>query len=189
MVKARTQREADEGSAAREEQVNENPVFVKNMIMSMVQRAAQGDRESAKALDEWLARHPDMRKFIRQLDDLCTTVEEAWVGNLVGNDLVREKGVKTEIARMKDELLAENSSLLDRLMVSNAIVAYLANQSALLMASKPTDHLSVATARARQAESTARRLLYAMKGLSLIREKMKDGLAPRTKHRLFDASA
>jgi hypothetical protein len=185
MAKARQKQVFEEGSAVCEREVN-NPVFVNNMIMSLAERASQGDSQSAEALDQWLARYPGMRKLIRKLDDLRTTTEESWVRNLAGNDLVREKGIREDIASMRDELLARNASVLDKMMVSNVIVAHLADQSALLMASKPADHLSVAAARDRRAESTARRLQIATKGLTGIRERRAKGLAPRTKHKLFE---
>lgn len=187
MSKARKPKQPKEGSLAWERQLHKNPIYVKNTIYSLASRASQGNKEAVEALVGWLARHPEMREFIRQLDDLCATAEDAWVMSIAGTDLIRQKAIREEIAKMKTELLPEKSSIMHKVMVSNLIVSYLANQAAVLLAAKPADQLAVATARDRRAESTMRRLLLAVKCMDLIEEKMNRGVGPQAKLKLFSA--
>jgi hypothetical protein len=179
-----------EGSRAWERSLPQSPNYIRETIRSLTERAAAtGNKQAADVLAAWLRRHPEMRETVRQLDDLCTQAEIAWVSALAGKDIVRERAVRDEIERMKGELLGEAPSPLDRVMVSNFIVAYLANQHAAIAAARPAEHSAVAAARDRRAESTQRRLLLAMKGMTLIREKVARGIAPRKKLMLFDATA
>lgn len=89
---------------------------------------------------------------------------------------------------MKAELLGENPSLLEKIMVSSVVTAHLAHQRASAWASKPAPHQAVVTARDRRVESTSRRLLLAIKALTIVRQQQARGLVPRTKFKLFEAN-
>ena len=56
-------------------------------------------------------------------------------------------------------------------------------------AAQPAQHQAVATARGKRVESTARRLLLAVKALAVVRQHQARGLVPKTKIKLFGATA
>ena len=189
MGKARKSKGPKEGSLAWERQLHKNPVYVKNTIKSLADWASQGNEQAAEALAAWLERHPEMRETVRQLDDLRTQTETAWVKALAGTDIVLEQAIRDDIAKMTAERLGENPSVLDRALASNVVVSYLADQRAVMWAAQAAQLPAVAAARDRRVESTARRLHLAIKGLALVRGQKSRGLAPRPNIKLFDATA
>ncbi|HEY1191988.1 MAG TPA: hypothetical protein VGE74_30440 [Gemmata sp.] len=140
-------------------------------------------------LKRWIAKHPDVARSIHELDDLCSMAEAAWVNALGGENPLHQLRVKDEMAEMKAELLGEPPSVLDRVMVSSMVTAHLAHQGAVYGAAQPAQHRAVATARGKRVESTARRLLLAVKALAVVRLHQARGLVPKTKIKLFDATA
>ena len=177
------------GSLAWEKQLYKNPVYVKNTIQSLARRASQGNKQAAEALAAWLERYPEMKPTVREIDDLRTQTETAWVTALSGKDLALEQVIRDEVAKMTAELLGENPSVLDRALVSNVVIAHLANQRAVMWAAQAAQLPAVAAARDRRVESTARRVHLAIKGLALVRGQKSRGLAPRPNIKLFDATA
>jgi hypothetical protein len=178
MAKTRKSKAPRVGSRAWERSLVNSPNFIRETFKSIVERASAGNAEAAAFIPSWLARHPELRSTVRQLDDLRTQVEAVWIKVLAAGDLVREQAVREEIALLRGELLGENSSVMDQVLASNVIVAYLANQAASLCEAKPTDYSAVAAARARRTESTQRRFHSAVKTLTLIRSAMTRGLRP-----------
>ena len=189
MARARKPKGPKGGSGAWEHPLHKNPVYVKNAIQGMARRASQGNKQAAEALAAWLEHYPEMKPTVREIDDLRTQTETAWVTALAGKDLALEQVIRDEVAKMTAELLGENPSVLDRALVSNVVIAHLANQRAVMWAAQPADHAAVAAARDRRVESTARRLHLAIKGLALVRGQKSRGLAPPPKFKLFQATA
>ena len=134
MAKARKSKGPKVGSLAWEKQLPKNPVYVRNTIDELARRASQGNKRAAASLAAWLERHPDLKPTVRELDDLRTQTESAWVKALAGTDLALERVIRDEVARMTAELLGENPSVLDRALVSNVVVAHLANARATMWA-------------------------------------------------------
>ncbi len=151
MGKARKSKGPKEGSLAWERQLHKNPVYVKNTIKSLADWASQGNEQAAEALAAWLERHPEMRETVRQLDDLRTQTETAWVKALAGTDIVLEQAIRDDIAKMTAERLGENPSVLDRALASNVVVSYLADQRAVMWAAQAAQLPAVAAAGGRRA--------------------------------------
>ena len=193
MAKARsTKRKVKEPQVGSEEWYAEQqakPGFALGVMKDLSNDIAQGSKTAIKSLERWIAKYPDVARSIHKLDDLCSTAEAAWVKALAGDDPLRQLGLKDEIAAMKAELLGDNPSILDRVMASSVVTAHMAHQGAVWAAAQPAQHHSVATARGKRVESTARRLLLAVKVLAVVRQQAGRGLAPKTKGKLFDTTA
>ncbi len=188
MAETRKSKGPKVGSLAWEKQLYKNPIFVKNTIQSLARRASQGNKQAAVTLAGLLERYPEMKPTVREIDDLRTQTETAWVKAMAGADLVLEQVIRDEVAKMTAGLLGENPSFLDRALVSNVVIAHLANQRAMMWAAQPADLPAVSSARERRVESTARRLHLAIKSLALVRGQKSRGLAPPPKFKLFEAT-
>lgn len=164
------------------------PAFVLATLKELAARAAQGNKESARSLEAWVAKFPDLARSIYAADTLRSTAEATWVKLFAGGDPLRERGIREEIDRMTAELVGESPSLLERVLVSNFVVAYMANQRAVWWLTQPTQSWTEVAARDRRAESTARRLLLAVKTLSVVRQQASRGRAPKMKLKLFDGT-
>lgn len=165
------------------------PGFALGVMKDLSNDIAQGSKTAIKSLEKWIEKYPDVARSIHKFDDLCSMAEAAWVKALGGDNPLHQLRLKDEIAEMKAELLGENPSILDKVMVSSVVTAHLAHQSAVCGAALPAQHQTVATARGKRVESTARRLLLAVKALAVVRQHQARGLAPKTKLKLFDGTA
>lgn len=87
------------------------------------------------------------------------------------------------------ELLGGSASVLDRVIVSRVVPAHVAHQAAVYAAVQPAPHLAVGAARSKRVESTARRLLAAVKCLAVVRQQQARGPAPRAALKLFEQPA
>lgn len=145
----------------------------------------QGSKTAIKPPGKWAEKCPDVARSIHKFGDLCSTAETAWVKALGGESPLHQLRLKDEITAMKAELLGETPSVLDRVMVT----AHLAHHGAVYGAAQPAQHQAVATARGKRVESTARRLLLAVKALAVVRQHQARGLVTKTKTKLFEANA
>jgi hypothetical protein len=178
-----------EGSLAWERSLHESPTYVANTVKDLAQRASRGDAHAAKCLEFWLRQNPEMRSLVPQLDGLRAATEGKWIKFVAGEDLVRERAVREEVERMKAELLGENPSVMDKVLVSNFVVAYLANQRALCTTAQHAESVALVSARGRWAEGAARRLLLATKALALVQGMKNRRAGARPKLSLFDTAA
>jgi hypothetical protein len=163
-----------------------NPVYVRNTIRELVRRAEQGDKRAVESLYAWLERHPEMRSLVRELDDLSTRVERAWVQRMCGTDELSKKTTEDELAAMKAELLGPAPSVTDKILASAVLVAHLAFQRASLAASQKTDQPEVREARERLLTIAQKRLAAATKAWEQVAGKKARGLRPRGKLKLFE---
>lgn len=162
-----------------------NPVYIKNTILELVRRAEQGEKMAVESLYRWLERHPEMRSLVRELDDLSTKVERAWVRRLCGTDELSKKTTEDELAAMKAELLGPAPSVTDKVMASAVLVAHLAFQRASLAASQPADKPEVREARERVLTIAQKRLAAATKAWEQVAGKKAKGVRPRGRLKLF----
>lgn len=107
---------------------------------------------------------------------------------LTGDNPLDQLGVKDQIAALKAELLGENPSILEKVLVSSVIVAHLAHHRAVMWAAQPAQQQAVATYRDRRVESASRWFLLAVKSLAVVRQQQARGLVPRPKLKVFDAT-
>ncbi len=179
-------RKPREGSREWEKTLPTNPAYIKNTILELVKRAERGDKRAVESLYAWLERHPEMRSLVRELDDLSTKVERAWVQRMCGTDELSKKTAEDELAAMKAELLGPAPSVTDKILASTVLVSHLAFQRAALAASQQTDKPEVREARERVLTITQKRLAAATRAWELIAGKKAKGLRPRGRIKLFD---
>ena len=178
-------RKPREGSREWEKTLPTNPVYIKNTIRELVKRAERGDKRAVESLYVWLERHPEMRSLVRELDDLSTKVERAWVKRMGGGDELSKKAVEDDLAAMKAELLGPAPSVTDKILASTVLVSHLAFQRAALAASQPTDKPEVREARERLLTIASKRLAAATKAWEQVAGKKAKGDRPRGTLRLF----
>ena len=175
-----------EGSREWERTLHRNPTYIRNTILSLVKRAERGDKRAVESLYRWLERYPDMRSLVRELDDLSTKVERAWVHRLCGTDELSKKAIEDDLAAMKAELLGPAPSVTDKILAGSLLIAHLAFQRAALAASQPTDKPEVREARERLLTIAQKRLAAATRAWELVAGKKAKGLHPRGKLKLFE---
>lgn len=174
------------GSRKWEQGLADDPIYVRNTIRSLAERAAGGDKGAAGDLEEHLEKHPAMRSLVRELDDLATRAERAWVQRLCGTDALASRAAAAEAAELRSELLGPNPTATDRVLVSSVVVAHLAFQHASLVATQTAAGPEVRMARERLLTVAQRRLQDAVRGWELHRTKKSGGLRPRGGIKLFD---
>lgn len=178
-------RKPREGSPEWEKTLHLNPAYVRNTILELVRRAERGDKRAVESLYRWLERSPDMRSLVRELDELTTKVERAWVQRMCGTDELSKKAIEDDLAAMKAELLGPAPSVTDKLLASTVLVSHLAFQRASLAASQPTDKPEVHEARERVLTIALKRLTAAAKTWEQVGGKKAKGLRPRGRLKLF----
>jgi hypothetical protein len=177
------------GSRAWEESLADSPAYAKNTILDLVRRAEGGSKEAVETLAWWLERHPGMRVLVRELDDLATKVERAWVERLCGTAELSKKAAADDLAAMKAELLGPSPSVADKILAGSVLIAHLAFQRAALAASKPTDRPEVHAAREKVLSVAQKRLQDAVRGWELHAGKKARGLRPPGNLKLFEPGA
>jgi hypothetical protein len=185
---AKTAKESEVGSEEWRAREQQKARLAAATMKDLATSAAQGSQWAVKSLREWAAKHPDVARSLSQLGDLCENAEAEWVRALAGDSPTDQLAIRDQIGAMKAELLPGKASILERVMVSNVVTAYLAHQRAVIWAARPAQHEAVATARQRRVESTARWFQVAIKTLAVVRQQASRGLAPKTKLKLFEAS-
>jgi hypothetical protein len=105
-----------------------------------------------------------------------------------GNELT-ETAVLEEAGRMRAELLGPAPSVVERVLASNLVVAYLAAQHAALAAADAAPTPAVVAMRDRRLESAQRRLAAAARAWLLLWGKQAKGVAPPQAARLFAPAA
>lgn len=188
---ARKAKEPEVGSEQWFAREQEKPGFALAEMKNLSNMIAQGHASAAGMLDRWMKKFPDVARelALTRLGDLCANAEAAWMKTLTGDNPLDQLGVKDQIAALKAELLGENPSILEKVLVSSLIVAHLAHHRAVMWAAQPAQQQAVATARDRRVESASRWFLLAVKSLAIVRQQQARGLVPKTKLKLFDAIA
>jgi hypothetical protein len=177
------------GSRAWEESLVNSPTYARNTILSLAKRAEQGSKEAVENLLAWLEKYPDMRSLVRELDDLATKVERAWVQRMCGADELSKQGVEDDLAALKAELLGPAPSVTDKILASTVLIAHLDFQRAALAASVMTDNPEVRVVREKLLSAAQKRLQDALKGWELHAGKKARGLRPRGNLRIFEPDA
>jgi hypothetical protein len=175
-----------ESSPAWEKSLSTNPVYLKNLLKSLTERAGSGDEAAAGDLARLLTDHPDLKSAVRELDDLMTKAEGAWVRAVGGGDQLAERAAQDEVSAMKAELLGPGAGVLEKILVSAVVVSHVSYQHAAAVAALKTDVPAVAAMRDKRLSSALKRLLAAVKGWQIITGRKAKGLAPRPAVRLFE---
>ena len=113
----------NEGSREPEKPRVKSLTHARNTILSLAKRAEGGNKEAVENLKLWLEKYPDMRSLVRELDDLATRVERAWVNRMCGTDELSKKAIQDDLAAMKAELHGPTSSVADKILASTVLIS------------------------------------------------------------------
>lgn len=183
--KPHAKRKPREGSREWEQTLHESPVYIRNTIVGLAKRASGGDPQAVVYLFDWLAKHPEMKATVRELDNLATRTEAAWVERLYGSDPLARRAAEEDVASLKAQLLGDEATPLDRVLASTVVVAHLAHQRASRLAAKPADTPGMQGVRERNLSGAQKRLLAAVRGWRLIADRKRKGVRPANKLKLF----
>jgi hypothetical protein len=179
-------RKPKEGSPEWEESLRESPNFVKETVRSLVARATDGEPGAAEQLACWLTEFPEHRPAVAALRTLAEKAEAAWVRAAAFGDALAERAVRDEAAALRAELLPPDAGVLERVLVSALVVAWLAYTHTAMMAAPKADSPAVQAARDRRLSVAQKRLVAALKGWQAVAGKKDRGMRPPLK--LFDAA-
>ncbi len=185
--KSKAKRKPREGSREWEKTLHESPVYIRNTIAGLAKRASGGDPQAVEYLYGWLAKHPEMKSTVRELDDLASKAEAAWMERLCGTDPLARRAATEEVAALKGELLGGHDTPLDRILAGVVVVAHLAHQRASRVAAKPADTPGMQGVRERTLSAAQKRLLAAVRGWRLISDMKRKGVRAKGKLKLFAA--
>lgn len=166
-----------------------DPACIKDTIVELARTAGSGSEQALENLFAWLDSHPEMRSAVRQLDDLVTRVEGAWVARLSGNDPLAKRAYEDDVAAMRAELLGPRPSVTDKVLAGTVISAHFGFQRASHAASVKTDKPEVRAAREKLLLMAQRRLHDAVRGWNLYSGTKAAGLRPKGDLKLFESGA
>lgn len=185
-TKPKAKRKPREGTLAWEKTLHQSPTYIRNTIAGLAKRASGGDPQAVEHLFGWLAKHPEMRSTIRELDDVTARTEAAWVERLCGTDPLARRAAEEEVAALKGQMLDGHDTPLDRILAGAVVVAHLAHQRAARLAAKPAAMPGMHGVRDRNLTSGQKRLLAAVRGWRLIAEMKRKGVRAKGKLKLFE---
>ena len=177
------------GSEAWFAALRQDPAWIRQTVLDLARQAAGGSKVALELLLGWLAEHPEMRALVRDLDDLATKTERAWVGRLAGDGDLARKAAAEDVAALRAELLGPAPSATDKVLAGTVIVAHLAFQRAARAAAYPTDSLAVRAAWDKLLSEAQKRLQDAVRGWELYAGKRAKGVRPPGGIRLFEPDA
>jgi hypothetical protein len=141
-----------------------------------VAKANAGDRNAFAELRAFLDSHPEIH---RTVGDLTRRAEEVWLDLLVGDDALGRESVRRELTNLKTDLTGEHPAALEKLLVDEIGLCYLAQRQAQIAGSTTGGSIVQAAFRLRRAESAQKRYLASMKTLANLRALVPAGLVPQ----------
>lgn len=176
-------------AGARERALAACPDHARRMIKLLTIHAGQGHPEAADSVARWLEVFPQLKPEIRELDDLATKAEAAWVKAVAFGDPLAERAARDEAAAMKAELLGDDPPVLDRVLASAVVVARLSHDRAARVAAQKADLPGVREARERVLSAAQKRLAAAVKAWQLLAGKKARGMHPKQRLKVFEPDA
>jgi hypothetical protein len=146
------------------------------LLKALVDRANSGDGDALARLRRFLDSNPHIW---RQVGDLNTVTERAWIELMAERNQLLAESVRRNLGAMKSELAGPRPTALEALLVDQVGIAWLAlHYAELQAASPPGSSLDQAAFKLRRAESSQKRLLSAAKTLVTLRALLPAGLVP-----------
>lgn len=159
------------------------PVDLTAMLKALAEKANRGDPQALADLRRTLDERPEIWETC---GNLGRQAELAWIALLAGEQKLTSESIKKYVQRLKADLLGPHPTTVERLLVDDVAVSYLAaRHSDILAADSGSQPVAVAALRIRRCESAQRRLHRAIGNLVLLRAKAPEGLAPPNSLRLF----
>ena len=156
-------------------------------LRELVDRAQAGDATALPCLRPLMEAHPEVW---RHLAELAARVEGAWLGLLAADHPLMVEALKRTAQELKTDLLGENPTQLERLLVDRVVSGWLEARYAEAQATQPASgEVDQAARRLRYEESAKRRLLTAVKTLTALRALLPTGASQPSAPRLYDPDA
>ena len=156
-------------------------------LRGLVEQAQAGDTTALARLRQLLDEQPEVW---RHFSDLAARVEGAWLGLLAADHPLMVEALKRTAQELKTDLLGENPTQLERLLVDRVVSGWLEARYAEAQAARPASGgVDQAARRLRHEESAKRRLLAAVKTLTALRALLLTGAAQPPAPRLYDPEA
>ena len=171
--------------AGRHSASPEEAAALKATLSDLVAKANAGDRNALVELRAFLDQHPEIHKTV---GDLTRRAEDVWLDLLVGNDVLGRESVRRELTSLKTDLTGEHPAALEKLLVDEIGLCYLAQRQAQIAASTTGGSIVQAAFRLRRAESAQKRYLASMKTLANLRALVPAGLVPQNGLRIHPES-
>jgi len=151
----------------------------------LLDKANRGDKQALAKLRRELDANPEIW---RRAADLAAHAEGEWIALIAGGNVLASESIKRRLAELKKEVAGEHPTQLETLLADQVAVTWLAAQRGEVVASSPPGgSLGQAMFRLKQAESSQKRHLNAIKTLTTLRALVPKGLFPVDSVRLFDA--
>ena len=137
-------------------------------VRDFLKRAAKGDIATLPAIRKLLENPANIDAFG---GNLARYAQGLLVGALSGEDLSVREAIHAKLAAMKKELLGENPTPVERLLVERVVACWLSVQDAeIRTASQREMTLKQGDFHQRRLDATHKRYLAALKALALVRK-------------------
>jgi hypothetical protein len=156
-------------------------------LRGLVEQALAGDTTTLARLRQLLDEQPEIW---HHLGDLAARVEDAWLGLLAADHPLMVEALKRTAQEMTTDLLGENPTRLERLLVDQVVSCWLEARYAEAQAVRPASSgVDQAGRRLRHEESAKRRLQESVKTLTALRALLPTGSSQPPAPRLYDSEA
>jgi hypothetical protein len=156
-------------------------------LRGLVEQAQAGDTTTLARLRQLLDEHPEV---LGHFGDLDARVEGAWLGLLAADHPLMVEALKRTAQEMKTDLLGENPTRLERLLVDLVVSGWLETRYAEAQTARPASSgVDQAARRLRHEDSAKRRLQTAVKALRDLRTLVPAVSARSSTPRLYDPEA
>jgi hypothetical protein len=150
-----------EPEEAQPQQAPTRQITRSDALKVLVERANAGNQYCLEGLRQLLADNPEIWQ---QVGDLARHCEFAWTDLIAGNDQLMLESIKHSIGRLKNELAGPNPPPIERLLVEQVVITWLASRYAEMAAAEPGPlSLGEARIKLKRAESAQRRHLASIK--------------------------
>lgn len=153
----------------------QRPEYIKGIMTSLNQRAADGNKEALARLEGLLARHPWL---LDDVNGLTTDTLEAWLRRAAWNDPLRARAYQKEVEGLKAELLGEAPTAIERLLVDHVVISFVALKHAELYDSTAQGTEPTAAYKLKRLSACQKRFTTAMRWLLTVRGTMAKGFSP-----------
>ena len=126
-------REGDRGAGGSNAIAPEVPDLV-DQLRGLVEGANAGDKGALVALRRFLDQHPEVWSVC---GDLGKVAERAWLDLLAKNDTLAQESVTRHLAQLKADLAGPEPLALEKLLVDEIGICYLAKKHAEITAASP----------------------------------------------------
>jgi len=150
--------------------MNEQATDTERMTGRLKDLAGRANRREPGALDRLRAFMDDHPEVWRTVGDLARLTEQFYLDLLAGDDVLVRESVRRTQEELRAELLGEDPTPTERMLVELVVQAHLALHQANQVAANPSASAAVSALRAKRVEGEQRRVLQAIRMLATLRQ-------------------